>query len=119
MGRIGQLYPWSELPGTGHGYVRFQHGRIVCANLKPELNPDAPKVILVGHGLLRERWAQTLCDQNRKTPFGVYIKRGTNKWEYAGDFIVESWSESTNEIQRHEEKSKRKDVARVVYLGKA
>ena len=119
MARIGQFYQWAELPGTGHGYVRFADGQIVCANLKPELNPDAPKVILVGEGLLRERWAQILCEQNRKHSFEVYLKRGTNRWEFVGLFLVESWSESKSEIQRHEEKSKRKDVARVIYLRKA
>jgi hypothetical protein len=62
MLRIGQCYQWSELPGKGHGYVRFENGHIVCANLKPELNPDAPKIILVGQGLLREKWARMLCE---------------------------------------------------------
>lgn len=58
MARIGQCYRWSELPGYGHGYLRFEHGRVVCANLKPDLNPDAPRAILVGAGLLREKWAR-------------------------------------------------------------
>jgi hypothetical protein len=116
MHTIGRFYNWAQLPGEGHGYVRFKNGLVVCANLKPELNPNAPKTILVGEGPLREKWARILCDQNRQIPFRVYLKRGTNRWEYAGDFVVESWSESVDEIRRHEAKSKRQDVVRVIYL---
>src|ERR1700733_9382019 len=116
MGKIGQCFQWFELPGEGHGYVRFKKGVVVCANLNPELNPDAPQTILVGEGPLREKWAKILCDQNRQIPFRVYLKRDKNRWEYAGDFVVESWSESIDEIQRHEVKSKRQDIVRVIYL---
>jgi hypothetical protein len=118
MLRIGQCYQWSELPGKGHGYVRFENGHVVCANLKPELNPDAPKIILVGQGLLREKWARMLCEQDRSIAFEVYLKQATNKWKYQGEFVVEDWSEAADKIHQHEAKSKRHDVARVIYLRK-
>lgn len=118
MPRIGQCYLWSDLPGTGYGYLRFAAGRAVCAALKPELNPEAPKVILVGEGPLREKWAQILCDQDHNVPITVYLKRGTNRWEYAGEFVVQGSSEATGEIRQHEEKAKRHDVVRVIFLRK-
>jgi hypothetical protein len=118
MPTIGQIYRWSDLPGSGHGYVRFKNGRAVCAILKPELNPDAPKFILVGEGLLRERWARILCEQNRKAPFEVYLKAGTNRWKYEGIFVVEDWSEAIKVIQEHEAKANRNDVFRVIKLRK-
>ena len=116
MPRIGQCYPWFNLPGQGYGYLRFNNGRAVCAALQPALNPDAPKVILVGEGPLREKWAQILCDQDRNIPIDVYLKRGTNKWEYAGEFVVQASTEAVDDIRRHEKKAKRHDVVRVIYL---
>jgi hypothetical protein len=118
MPQIGQCYQWSKLPGKGHGYVRFEDGRVVCANLKPELNPDAPEIILVGQGPLREKWAKILCDQDRSIAFEVYLKKSVNNWKYEGDFVVENWSEAKVEIQKHEIRAKRHDVFRVIKLRK-
>jgi len=116
MARIGQCYRWSELPGEGHGYLRFENGRVVCANLKPELNPDAPEVILVGQGPLREKWARMLCSQDPNIAFEVYLKQATNRWKYEGEFVVKIWSEAPDEIRRQEAKANRHDVIRVINL---
>ena len=80
----------------------------------PKLNPDAPRVILVGEGNLRKRWASILCEQG--SSIQVYLKQRPNCWKYAGTFVVERWSEATQEIQRHELRSGRDDVVRVIYL---
>ena len=116
MCRMNQCYRRDELPGTGHGYLRFEAGHAVCAGLLPKLNPDAPQVILVGEGLLREKWAQILCSQD--SPIKVYLKERPNCWKYVGQFKVERWSESAEEIHRHEKRANRDDVVRVIYLKK-
>jgi hypothetical protein len=116
MCRMNQCYRRDQLPGTGHGYLRFDGGRAVCAGLLPKLNPDAPQVILVGEGLLREKWARILCTQNM--PIEVYLKERPNCWEYVGKFEVERWSEAADEIRRHEARARRDDVVRVIYLRK-
>src|ERR1039458_4336927 len=108
MPRIGQCYRRDELPGTGHGYLRFDGGRVVCAGLLPKLNPDAPLVILVGEGPLREKWARILCSQD--LPIEVYLKRKPNCWEYSGEFEVERRSEAANEIRRHEAPARRDEI---------
>jgi hypothetical protein len=120
MPKEKQCYPWATLPGSGNGFIRFGNGRAVCAVLKPELNPKAPEVILVGEGPLRERWAQIICDQNHKLPFEVYVKRGRNQWEYSGKFVVQGFDDSPVEIRRHEQTTqpRRQDVVRVIYLRK-
>ena len=114
MCQTNRCYRRDELPGTGHGYLRFDAGRAVCAGLIPKLNPDAPKVILVGEGILREKWARTLCEQT--SSIEVYLKQKPNCWKHVGTFVVERWSEATQEIQRHEQRSGREDVVRVIYL---
>jgi hypothetical protein len=116
MLQIGHSYRRDELPGNGHGYLRFHDGRAVCAGLLPNLNPDAPRVILVGEGILREMWARILCTQD--SPIEVFLKRMPNCWEYAGKFKVERWSEAVDEIRRHEARARRHDVVRVIYLQK-
>ena len=114
MPRKGQSYGWSEVPGTGHGFLRHADTQIVSAALRLDLNPDAPSVILVGRGPRRESSAQLLCEQ--KLPVAVYLKRATNRWEFSGDFVVDRWSESEAEIRKHEARAGRSDVVRVIYL---
>jgi hypothetical protein len=110
----GYRFRWSEVPGKGDGFLRYEDGRIVSAALQPKLNPDAPQVILVGKGPRRERSARLLCEQ--REPIPVYLKRGTNRWEYMGEFSVERWSEEESEISEHARRADRNDVARVIYL---
>ena len=111
MPQKGKSYGWGDVPGEGDGFLRYG---IVSAALRPELNPDAPRVVLVGRGPRRQRSAQVLCQQS--SPIAVYLKRGTNRWEYAGRFVVERWSEAATEIRQHEKRAGRTDVVRVIYL---
>ena len=67
---------------------------------------------------MRERWAQILCDQNRNSPFEVYLKQGANKWKYEGHFVVEDWSSVAEEIKKHETEANRHDVFRIIKLRK-
>jgi hypothetical protein len=110
----GRCYRWSEVLGKGDGFLRYEDGRIVSAALRPKLNPDAPRVILVGQGPRRERSARLLCEKG--DPVAIYLKRGINRWEYVGEFSVERWSEDESEIREHERRAARDDVARVIYL---
>jgi len=113
-----RFYSWGDVPGNGNGFLRFgADGEIVTAALRPDLNPDAPFVILVGRGPQRERLARILCEQ--PSPVGVYLKHGTNRWEYRGKFAVERWSESAQEIRKHEQHAGRSDVVRVIYMRAA
>ena len=82
----------------GDGFLRYGDDQIVSAALHTDLNPDAPTVILVGRGPRRESSAQLLCEQ--RLPVAVYLKRGTNRWEFSGDFVVDRWSEAEAEIRK-------------------
>ena len=106
---------WGDVPGNGDGFLRFgDDGHIVVAALHPSLNPDAPHIILVGRGPRREHSARVLCGQS--SPVSVYLKRAVNRWEYSGKFVVERWSEMAVEIRKHEQRARRDDVVRVIYL---
>ena len=61
-------------------------GQVVAACVKPELNPRAPYVILCGKGPIIASAGALLARQH--DPIPVFIKRGTNRWEYQGKFKV-------------------------------
>lgn len=110
-----KCYRWDDVPGKEISYLRAgNNSEIVSAALKPNLNPDAPKIILVGKGEKIESKAKKLCKQT--TPISVYIKRGIHKWEYCGEFVVERFTESEDEIRQHAQRSKRDDIVRIIYL---
>jgi len=70
----------SELGGSAVEYLPRVNGKVVCACLRLDYNPDAPKIILAGFGPQIEESAEMLCKQRGIIP--VFIKQHTNAWEY-------------------------------------
>jgi hypothetical protein len=95
-------------------YLPSKAGRVVCACLKPTLNRDAPKVILVGAKTMVLKRGRTLANQGGSIP--VFIKGGSNDWRYAGDFEVASWSEDQAEINKYQAPSGRNDARMVIHM---
>jgi len=114
----GQRYSRDEIAahfgGSAIEYLPTVKGRVVCACLRPDLNPDAPQVILVGRGPIIEGSADLLCEQRDLIP--VFIKQRTNEWELVGHYAVERCSQAAEEIVRHQTAAGRDDVTRVIYL---
>ena len=108
-------YRWDDVPGTGFCFLRFGDNKhIITAAVRPELNPDAPEIILVKKGEPRESRTQKLCEQSK--PISVYLRRDRNKWEYCGNFLVKRFSDLEEEIHHHEQRSKRDDIFGIIYL---
>ena len=64
MPEKGKCYRWNDVPGKGFCFLRFGDGNcIVTAAIDPDLNPDAPEIILVEGGHPRESRADQLCKQ--------------------------------------------------------
>jgi hypothetical protein len=63
----------SELGGSAIEYLPRVNGIVVCACLRLDYNPDAPKIILAGFGPQIEESAEMLCKQRGIIP--VFIKR--------------------------------------------
>src|ERR1022692_3483438 len=70
----------AEHGGGNVEYLPHVDGRVVCACVRPDYNPEAPRVILAGHDADVQHWAAVLCQQGSSIP--VYLKRHTNDWEY-------------------------------------
>jgi len=87
---FGQTYTRGEisraLGGDLSSYLPHRDGRVVCGCFRPDLNPDAPDVILPGRGPKIERWARVFATQRDFIP--CFVKADTNAWEYVGHFCV-------------------------------
>ena len=88
---------------------------VVAACLRPDLNPDAPRIVLPGHGRFKEQAADWLSD-HPKHAIPVFVKRDQNKWEYVGRYRCERWTDDKNEIQKWKPASRSDPIYRVLFL---
>lgn len=102
------------LGGGIQDFLPHKDGIVVCACVTPEMNPHLPGVILVGQGEQVPKWGRTFAEQEEYIP--LFVKRNPSKWEYLGNYRVKSMSDDAKEIARHENYSRRSDVALVLYL---
>jgi hypothetical protein len=121
MFQPGAMYTRREIQDTIGGgvqsYLPSLDGNVVAACLRPDTNPDAPKVILAGQGVQIERRAQRLVDRRVAVP--TFIKRDTNRWEYVGDYVPVSISKAPGDIAAYTAGTDRRDVSAVVHMAKA
>lgn len=117
----GQCYTRPEIRdlvggGDVQTYLPNENGKVLCACLSQDYGPEPASVILVGQGPTVQREAAMLCAQADAIP--VFYKKLANKWEYAGMFSVERWSEDPDDLARFEESSGRMNLTRIVFLIK-
>src|SRR5688500_6638789 len=90
--RYEREYIHSQLGGDLQSYLPHVDGVVVCGCFDPDLNPDAPDVVLVGRAPEVERWAAVFAGQKSFVP--VFLKRASKAWEFAGWFRVRSlWTD--------------------------
>ena len=116
---LGRAYTRAQvhdaLGGGVEDYLPYVDGVVVCGCFDPDLNPDAPDVVLPGFGPAIERWAEVFAGQRTAVP--CFLKRGTNAWEYVGDFRVRESSRSPAEIERWARVAHRSgDVSMVLHM---
>ena len=87
-----------------------------CLRTEPDYNPEAPRVILAGRGPIIEESAAALIGQ--QGPIPVYLKRGSNAWEYVGDYEVEHSSRLPADIAHYEAQTGR-DVTCAIFMREA
>ena len=120
MFTVGQDYTrqaiHEQLGGSVQSYLPTVHGRVVCACLKKETNPEAPRVILVGKGPDIERAGAIFASQQGAVP--VFLKRETNAWTFEGYFRVERSSVPGDDHAQYLA-GKGTEVTRVIYLQPA
>lgn len=103
------------LGGGVQDYLPHRDGKVVCACLGLDYNPDAPDVVLSGTGPDIVRWGRVFAAQSDFVP--VFLKRATNAWQYVGRYRVQEKSEDPEQIARWEPVSGRVgDISMVLYL---
>jgi predicted HNH restriction endonuclease len=109
--------------GNRIAYLLLVGGRIVAACLDPKMNPDAPRVILVGRRPQVESYGRQLASQSEAIE--VFLKRVSGdrdadgaplNWEYWGKFATDRVISEQREIQEYEARSKRSGLSSVIIL---
>ena len=102
------------LGGGVQSFLPTKNGRVICGCFRLDLNPDAPREILVGVGEQRVRNAQTLKLQGTSVP--VFTKKVAEDWEYVGHFKATRYLEKNHPLLADEPRTKREDIAGILYL---
>ncbi len=123
MFKMGNLYTRDEIHQEVRGSVRSYLptvGNIVvagCFNRSTNTNPDAPDIVLPGHGKIIEKTAKQFTSQGNAVP--IFIKQAVNEWQYVGLYKVQRQSFDKKDIQHHAEKANRLGtVSSVLFLIK-
>lgn len=104
----------ASLGGSIQSYLPTASGRVVCACLRRDINPEAPFVILVGNGAKIKQAGALLAAQPGTIP--VFIKQSTGAWTYSGLFRVRRSSQLPADTKHRAVAAFRADVTRVIFL---
>ena len=90
MLEIGKSYERtfiSKITGGGfREYLPYKNGKVVCATVRRDVNPDAPGIIIVTTNKSVMYWANKFASQKNYVP--VFIKEKDGGWCYFGDYRV-------------------------------
>ena len=117
--RVGAMHTRDQIHdivggGSKQAFLPSLDGVVLCACLTPDLNPDAPDVILPGTGPGIEAAAELLRKQKGAIP--AFLKRGPGAWEYVGRYSVESRRWTAKAIAFHERRTGRTDITSVIWM---
>ena len=104
--------------GNKQAFLPVYRGKVVAACLRPDLNPDAPEVILCNSGAAARAAGRTLAKQIDAIP--VFIRQETDRWRFVGRFVVAASLTTPNECEpfvRHSSFT-RGQVSRVIRLAR-
>jgi hypothetical protein len=115
---LGRHYSREEIHdaigGNTQACLVQRDGAVIAVCYVPSMNPQAPRVILVGRGPQKEAAAAILGSQAMHVP--MFAKRRTGRWEYLGLFKGDSYVQANAQTSRYVEGSGRNDVAGVLFL---
>lgn len=105
------------LGGSRQSYLPTADGRVLCACLRSDINPEAPDVVLVGKGKNIQHAGAILASQ--REPIPIFVKRASNAWTYHGLFRVRHSSQRPADIRQHAPAALRSNITRVIFLQSA
>lgn len=100
---IGEAYTrkqiHNQLGGSVQSFLPTVDGKVVCACLSKDMNPNAPHEILVGNKPIVMISAEQFSKQT--SPIPVFIKEASNEWVYAGDYAAKKMTRRDDGISRY------------------
>ena len=118
MFKLNHHYTRKEITGQLGGgtwdYLPTSSGCVVAGCFRLDMNPGAPREVLVGKGPRIQRSAEMLAKQG--SPIPVFMKAGTNRWKYVGLYGVRALLSDKPSIKQYSEGSIRSDVTSVLLL---
>ncbi|QNM94720.1 DUF6697 family protein [Chitinimonas koreensis] len=70
--------------GNKQAFLPMHKGKVVAACLRPDLNPQAPDVVLCNGGGAARAAGRVLAKQT--DPIPVFIRREIDRWRYVGHY---------------------------------
>lgn len=119
--RLGRTYTREQihqvLGGDPQSYLPHVDGEVVCACLRPDSNPDAPRTILVGEGEDIQHWGRRLAQQD--APIPVFLREAAHEWRFQGEYDVVSSTTAAPELERHQDAAEQRQepVTRLIRLS--
>jgi hypothetical protein len=103
--KLGQHISTKKLEAVtagGRDYIRTKDDQVKGLALRLDLNPRAPELIIVGKGPRIVRRAELFRDS--ESPVPAFIKRGTDKWEYFGDYRAIDYRTDSKAIRTYRDR---------------
>jgi hypothetical protein len=101
------------LGGGKQNFLLQKNGVVVGVCPNPKMNPEAPRVILLGSGPKVKQHGALLATQTNAVP--LFLKKASSKWEYQGDFVVDSFITDTTKFSGYN-LAGRTDVSGILLL---
>lgn len=98
----------------GDDYIRTKGGEVKGLALNPNLNHDAPSVVVIGKGPRIEARAKLFVESGLTVP--TYMKRGTNAWELIGDYWAIEYKIDSATIRKYRGDRPLDKVAGILFL---
>jgi hypothetical protein len=91
----------TELGGRLQDCLSHKDGRVVAIYMKSDMNPEAPFVLLVRKSHDRERYSECLRHEQNDDAIPIFIKKGSEAWEFQGHFKVAEHSKDVPNNRIH------------------
>jgi hypothetical protein len=107
----------AEATAGGIDFIRTKDNKFKGLALRPDMNERAPRIVVVGKGPRIEDKAERFAKADVSIP--VYLKRGTNAWEYIGNYRAVSYRTDAETISQYRGSRQRDTVAGILFLDEA
>jgi hypothetical protein len=104
----------AALTAGGDDYIRTKGNEVLGLALRLDKNPKAPDVVAFGKGPRIVARAHRLFESGVTVP--AFVKRGTNAWEYLGQYRATAIRSDALSIRRYASDRPRGSVAGVLFL---